>query len=478
MKTAATNDLDTNGSDRRDGDNYGGDSSSSTNTTTTTTTGNHGVLDFRDIRRHPPPALFTPLPPDPKWDAHRVLFNERPRPPRIRGDEFDAVFEHEAPEIEFEKCVANKQSRHGKGDERAKEEGNKQPSVGSNRDGDYHHPDDVDGDVLDPLGWPVVPEVFRTTTTTGITTAENGTANQINTTETSTWVLSNIVCTDDDVDEDADHDDLNLLKRTSDAYMRNDEAYDDDVFEEDDDALIALDENNDDATTAQVITGVELAYQPSSSPSSATATTAAATTLLGYRVQQRECDGNISPQKSLSKEARIRQYETIGVDEESSVEEEEDDDGSNCSGAEGNERYYQAKDDDDDDDEIEGNMSTNFASFDTDCHHPVMQQQVAQLQISHQTNTTTTTLTQQQHQQQQRQQQQPGGVQQLPSSPSTTSFSRTDASKKKKKSLTSKKIGTTTTTTTTTTRTAGIPLLRPPPSEKLAAWEASKTNKK
>ena len=63
------------------------------NDKTTTTTLNNG-FDFRDIHQHPPPTSerFTPLPPDPSWDAHRVYFNERHVAPKVRGDALDDVF--------------------------------------------------------------------------------------------------------------------------------------------------------------------------------------------------------------------------------------------------------------------------------------------------------------------------------------------------------------------------------------------------
>eukprot|EP00977_Amphora_coffeiformis_P024747 scaffold16908_cov76-Amphora_coffeaeformis.AAC.1 len=218
-----------------------------------------------------------------------------------------------------------------------------------------------------------------------------------------------------DDDDDADNDDLNLLKRTSD--------YDDVGNDDDDDVFVMADEVN--PITAHMISGVELAYPPSS-PSTAAA-------LVGYRVQQQEQKRHQDDDEpAVSKEARIRQYETIGVDEESSVEEEdqEEPDDDDTSSVEENVQYYQAKDEEEDDDE-HIMITTNFASFDTECYPQQQQQQMAQLHIQEPTI--------------------------LPSQPCTT-FALAPAKKKK--------------------ATGSIPLLHPPPAEKLAAWETSRTSKK
>lgn len=306
-------------------------------------------LDFRDIHQHPPAAVqqFTPLPADPSWDAHKVYFNERPKPAKVHGDEIDAVFAHVTPQIAFEQCDEKKQA----------------------------------DDDLDPLGWPVAPPVFSTTTTQKSSTTAAGAV---------TLSLSYDVDDDDDV---GDEDDLNLLRRRSDA----DNNYDDE------DAQAILTEQT---VGEELVSGIETAYQGTG------------TAVVGFRVP------SSSP---MSKQARIQQYETTGVDEESSVEEADDDDSDDDDNAGVN--YLQQAEPDDDDDECQPAVQA-FASFDTECHVTTMTDRMAASSIA---------------------------APQLVLDDKVMAVVRGSSISKKKK-----------------TKNEVIPLLRPPPAEKLAAWEKSK----
>ena len=318
---------------------------------------NDNKLDFRDIRVHPPAAaeLFTPLPLEHGWDAHRVYFNERPRPTVVHGDDFDAVFAHEPPVLALEAGM-----------------------VGNNGKQQAQADDDF---VLDPLGWPVVPPGFRS-----------------HAQPTTTLTLSLSADDDDEDDDDADNDDLNLLRHTS--------SYDND---DDDEALLLVAADDAAHATAHDISGIEVAHAPSA---------AAAARLVGYRV----------PEVKTTKAARIVQYGTTGVDDESRVEEEDEDSSVEEEEDGGHEvRYHAKEDEEEDDDDAWETPIANFASFDTECH-PV-QQQMAQLHV--------------------------GAASSAVVGLSTFTVPPPPPNNNKKKST-------------------AVPLLRPPPPEKMAAWEAAR----
>ena len=154
-----------------------------------------------------------------------------------------------------------------------------------------------------------------------------------------------------------------------------------------------------------MVSGVEMAYQG----------TTGNTQVVGFRVP--------SP---MSKQARIQQYETTGVDEESSVEEQVDDDSDDDDAGV---NYLQQAEPDDDDDECPPSVQA-FASFDTECHVATMTNRMAASSIA---------------------------APQLVLDDKVMAVVRGTSKTNKKKNA-----------------TGSIPLLRPPPAEKLAAWEKSK----
>ena len=284
---------------------------------------------------------------------------------------------------------------------------------------------------LDPLGWPVAPAVFRNTTAMPTSTTS------ATTNPTTTLTLSY----DDDHDDD-DDDALNLLKQNRSDHPSNPmdttTAMGDWIGcggEEDD-------ENNQvTGSMAHDVWGVEIA-----------ATDAATSVVVGYHVAP------------LTKEARIQQYETTGiVDDESSVEsnsndaeEEEEDDEVN---------YMPQDYNDDDDDSVNNPIQPTFASFDTECHGATMWPAVqhANHKDAEVVAQTTTAMAQflvlddTKRETTKTENATVAKMVALPSSP-----------KKKKvpKEGTKGASG--------ATSYAKIPLLRPPPPEKMAAWEASR----
>jgi hypothetical protein len=198
---------------------------------------------------------------DPSWDAHKVYFNEREsndpkKNKKTKGDEFDEFFDSTKKQLvdrALEKMMQQQQQQQ-------------QQQQGSGDD---------DNDALDPLGWPLQQAGFETTSV------------PLPTTGTAAAVLSLHGYVDPAASfESDDGDDLNLIPyRPSDYYP------------EDDDNKNSTNDNDDDALGEEA--GIEV---------------------MCHGVNDALV---LTPAPLASKERRIQMYESRGVDEDSSVEEEE-----------------------------------------------------------------------------------------------------------------------------------------------------------
>lgn len=237
------------------------------------------------------------------------------------------------------------------------------------------HPQD---ESLDPLGWPVQPAAFRTM------------APAVTSAVSPSKAFPEAPFYDDD---DIEDDDLNLLRRR----QSDDEESVGGVL------LPAV------GRSAYHVSGIETAYRPAGATSA----------VVGYRVKDR----------GPSKQTRIEQYTTTGVDDESSVEEEGDGEDWN---ADRNVDYLaQSEDAEDDEDALPGN--SGFANFEA--------ADVAPAELDIQALQEARKATEQ--------------MAQLVVDSQKKQAAKAAASSKKKS-------------------TSGVvPLLRPPPAEKLAQWEAS-----
>ena len=326
-------------------------------------------FDFRDVLQHPPAAtsVFTPLPNDPAWEAHRVYFNERPLPQKRHGDAFDVLWQHETPQLEFEQLLHE----------------SKQPD-----------------NSLDPLGWPLAVPDF----------SYNPHKPNKNVSLGNLYPFRRPCNDDNSDDEDCDNDDLNLLKQA---------ASDQDAAS----VFLTMDESTQ--QQAFNISGVEMTYQTNQTLA-----------LAGYRIRE----------TTPSKAQRIEQYQTTGVDEESSVESSNHDESDEEQDSDNVEYVPQLHGEDNDEDEEEDvmggfaggesdNVLADFACFDAKPHPTVLTESVESL--------VTTPMAQLDIQDN--------------ASPKTNILSSGDPSSddnaKAKDNVTR------------------IPLLRPPPPEKLAAWK-------